>query len=485
MQYRDSFRFIGFLALVAVLGFLVSAVKFIELGIHWHTIIKRAGDLITIVVPPALPATMSIGTSFAIGRLRKSGIFCISPNRVNIGGKVNLACFDKTGTLTEEGLDVLGVRSVDRTTKRFSDLYTDIEDVPIIGAEDARTPFLHALATCHGLKVVDGDVIGDPLDLRMFGFTGWSLEEPDSKDGMARPSEDGGRHGRGSTDGARARRSEDSRVPERASALVQTVVRPPGGQGFDLEAALKAGGKRAHFLELGVIRTFEFVSALRRMSVLVKKLKSKSVEVYVKGAPEVMTDICDPASLPDDYAELLESYTRHGFRVIAVAAKSMAGLTWIKAQRLTREQAESGLRFLGLIVFENKLKAGTAPAIHTLRSARIHCRMCTGDNVRTAVSVARECGMVSESADVYIPSFVTGDQTTPRAEIVWREVEDDSLRLDPYGLTPIEQDDESDSDASDAPYKYSLAITGDVFRWIVDYGALETMQRVRRALQRI
>lgn len=32
------------------------------------------------------------------------------------------------------------------------------------------------------------------------------------------------------------------------------------------------------------------------MSVIVKRLKSTSMEVYVKGAPEVMADICDPDS---------------------------------------------------------------------------------------------------------------------------------------------------------------------------------------------
>jgi magnesium-transporting ATPase (P-type) len=42
-----------------------------------------------------------------------------------------------------------------------------------------------------------------------------------------------------------------------------------------------------------VIRTFDFVSSLRRMSVLVKKLKSQTVEVYVKGAPEALVEICD------------------------------------------------------------------------------------------------------------------------------------------------------------------------------------------------
>src|SRR5271169_4640562 len=87
---------------------------------HWHFIIVRALDLITIIVPPALPATLTIGTSFALSRLRKLEIFCISPNRVNVAGTVDIMCFDKTGTLTEEGLDVLGARSVNRDTNTYA-----------------------------------------------------------------------------------------------------------------------------------------------------------------------------------------------------------------------------------------------------------------------------------------------------------------------------------------------------------------------------
>jgi cation-transporting P-type ATPase 13A2 len=55
-------------------------------------------------VPPALPAAMTVGTVFAINRLKKKKIFCISPPRVNVAGRVNLMVFDKTGTLTEDGL---------------------------------------------------------------------------------------------------------------------------------------------------------------------------------------------------------------------------------------------------------------------------------------------------------------------------------------------------------------------------------------------
>lgn len=37
-----------------------------------------------------------------------------------MGGKLDVVCFDKTGTLTEDGLDVLGVRTVDRDMRFVS-----------------------------------------------------------------------------------------------------------------------------------------------------------------------------------------------------------------------------------------------------------------------------------------------------------------------------------------------------------------------------
>ena len=179
----------------------------------------RALDLITVVVPPALPATLSIGTSFAIGRLRKQGIFCISPSRVNIGGRINVCCFDKTGTLTEDGLDILGVRALERNVHRFGELIEDVHDLP---STRNKADFLHALATCHSLKMVSGEVIGDPLDVKMFEFTKWTLEE-------------------GHVGGTGVVKSRTG--SERPAALVQTVVRPPGSAQFRLEDALKGSSR--------------------------------------------------------------------------------------------------------------------------------------------------------------------------------------------------------------------------------------------------
>jgi cation-transporting P-type ATPase 13A2 len=45
-------------------------------------------------------------------------------------------------------------------------------------------------------------------------------------------------------------------------------------------------------IELGVLKSFEFVSQLRRASVVVRNFGSQHGDIYVKGAPECMKSIC-------------------------------------------------------------------------------------------------------------------------------------------------------------------------------------------------
>lgn len=70
-------------------------------------------DFIIIVVLFVFFVIFIIGMIFVIDCLRKSGIFCILFNWVNIGGKINVVCFDKIGIFIEDGLDVLGVCMID------------------------------------------------------------------------------------------------------------------------------------------------------------------------------------------------------------------------------------------------------------------------------------------------------------------------------------------------------------------------------------
>ena len=84
----------------------------ISYGYGAQTIIVRSLDLFTIAIPPILPSAMTVGTAYSLSRLKMQKIYCISPPRVNVSGRVSLMVFDKTGTLTEEGLQVYGFRAV-------------------------------------------------------------------------------------------------------------------------------------------------------------------------------------------------------------------------------------------------------------------------------------------------------------------------------------------------------------------------------------
>ena len=53
-----------------------------------------------------------------------------------------------------------------------------------------------------------------------------------------------------------------------------------------------------------------------------------------------------------------------------------------------REEAESDLTFLGLLIFQNKLKPQSKPVIRTLLAADIRCVMITGNTwLRAGVSL--------------------------------------------------------------------------------------------------
>ena len=64
---------------------------------------------------------------------------------------------------------------------RFSELVKDpstlLSTQP--GKEDSYSPaaILYTMTTCHSLKLVSDEIIGDPLDAKMFEFTGWTFEE--------------------------------------------------------------------------------------------------------------------------------------------------------------------------------------------------------------------------------------------------------------------------------------------------------------------
>ncbi|XP_043731275.1 probable cation-transporting ATPase 13A4 isoform X3 [Cervus elaphus] len=368
--YRDAIRFLLCLIGTATIGMIYTLCVYVLSGETPGEVVKKALDVITIAVPPALPAALTTGIMYAQRRLKKRGIFCISPQRINVCGQLNLVCFDKTGTLTRDGLDLWGVMPCDGNGFQEVHSFTSGRTLP-------WGPLCAAMTSCHSLILLDGTIQGDPLDLKMFEATTWEMVVS----------------------------GDDFHKGVPGCAM---VVKPCG-----TSSQVPVEG-------IAILHQFPFSSVLQRMTVIVQEMGGDQL-VFMKGAPERVASFCQPETVPTSFVSELQIYTTQGFRVIGLAYKKLEMDHHISA--LMREQVESDLIFLGLLILENRLKEETKPVLEELISARIRTVMITGDNLQTAITVAKKSGMVSESQKVIL---IEANETTgsSSASISWKLLEE-------------------------------------------------------------
>uniref|UniRef100_A0AAX7TBZ9 Polyamine-transporting ATPase 13A3 n=1 Tax=Astatotilapia calliptera TaxID=8154 RepID=A0AAX7TBZ9_ASTCA len=431
--YHDAYLFLLCLVGVAGIGFIYTIVLSIMNKVPAKTIIIESLDIVTITVPPALPAAMTAGIVYAQRRLKRVGIFCISPQRINMCGQLNVVCFDKTGTLTEDGLDLWAIHRAEDGS--FCSPESEAAKVSLV-----NTTFVACMATCHSLTKIEGELSGDPLDLKMFSATGWILEEPTEEETALH------------------------------NPIMPTVVRPPkhiapeAHQSNPLPQSMELSELSA--CEMGIVRQFPFSSALQRMSVVVRRLGAKHMDAFLKGAPEVVASLCRQHTIPQTFTETLEAYTRQGFRVIALAHRQLESkLSWHKVQSLSRDVIETNMEFLGLIIMQNKIKPETAGVLCELQRANIRTLMVTGDNMLTAISVARDCGMVRPCEKVIIADAGPPKDFQP-ASITWHYTENQSSSLD---IVEIELDEGTWDGEVSQEQSYHFAVSGKAFAVIIEY----------------
>lgn len=281
---QDSYKFVILLACIASIGVIYTIITKIMRGVHASHIALEALDLITIVVPPALPAAMTVGRLVAQRRLEGKKIYCTSPRTINVSGSIDCICFDKTGTLTEDGLDMWGVVTV--SDKKFQLPVKDIANLPL-------SETLIGMVTCHGITIIDNQLVGDPLDLKMFESTGWTLEEPDVSDTskfsmlfptIVKPAKDskllkrlpsdlGGTH---------------SRQNSMSSDVIDAISLNNLHDAAFSDSTTELGEQR---LEVGIVRQFPFTSSLQRMSVITRTLGANHYDLYCKGSPEMILSL--------------------------------------------------------------------------------------------------------------------------------------------------------------------------------------------------
>lgn len=173
-----------------------------------------------------------------------------------------------------------------------------------------------------------------------------------------------------------------------------------GGIGDPTELALRIAGAKAEIVAGHVQRLEEipFDSSSKYMAVLVDSRGRRTV--YVKGAPEVIVQMCStqldssgvPQSIdPDDVLHTAGTFARDALRTLALAVKEVPS----DHCDLRHEDLED-LCLVGLQGMIDPPRASAIEAVEQCKEAGIRTVMITGDHPDTAQAVARQLGIPAD-----------------------------------------------------------------------------------------
>jgi Ca2+-transporting ATPase len=161
------------------------------------------------------------------------------------------------------------------------------------------------------------------------------------------------------------------------------------------------------------LKEFAFDSARERMSSIRLWGDGKRLYVFAKGAPESIleqsTDIWDQGHTRQLSAHVKSSIlARHdalaqrAMRNLAYAYKVLPAKTSLK--KLTMEEAESGLTYMGMVSMMDPLREEVPEAMQAAHSAHIKISVVTGDFAATAQAIAAKAGLAKNKKDIPVVS---------------------------------------------------------------------------------
>ncbi len=150
-----------------------------------------------------------------------------------------------------------------------------------------------------------------------------------------------------------------------------------------------------------------------------------AADVFVKGAPERVLEMCDLSAGSDqtdsahkvsEMLQLAESMGRQGYRVLALAKGSAPS----KLDPAQAAPEPSRLTFLGFVGMIDPLRPGVREAISACHKAGISTCMITGDHPVTALAISRDLGLANEPHQVVSGSELAKMSPTEMGQVVKR-----------------------------------------------------------------
>lgn len=325
--------------IVAIIGYLT--------GRPLEDMLKTSIALAIAAVPEGLPAAATITLAIGMNRMVKKNVLMRNLPSVETLGSATVFCTDKTGTLTENEMTLQKIVLDNREIKLSGTGYNpegefSEEERKLDPLQDTtislllKTGLLCSDAALNKKEDGEWEVIGDP------------------------------------TEGA--------------------LVVGAGKAGYERENLQEEEGYQR-------LDEIPFDSDRKFMAVLYESSKDYN-EVFLKGAPDVVVEMCDQiyrdyqiVSLSDEKRQELmkenERMAKKSFRVLAIAYKGEA----VGKDGELEEEIEEGLTFLGFVGMIDPPREDVKESIKTAAKAGIRTIMLTGDQPETAVGIAKNIGI--------------------------------------------------------------------------------------------
>jgi Ca2+-transporting ATPase len=150
-----------------------------------------------------------------------------------------------------------------------------------------------------------------------------------------------------------------------------------------------------------VLEQLPFSTERKYMATMVKSPLLNKKVLYVKGAPEIVLDICKniPAEKSKIEKQLLDYQTKAmrtlGFAYAIIEDDS----SYIKEGKLIFNAQCSMLNFLGIVAISDPVRAEVPDAVQSCLNAGIDVKIVTGDTPGTAKEIGRQIGLWGKGED--------------------------------------------------------------------------------------
>ncbi|WP_394788094.1 cation-translocating P-type ATPase [Rhodoferax sp.] len=193
--------------------------------------------------------------------------------------------------------------------------------------------------------------------------------------------------------------SDATPLPEALHSVLEFAVLASHRRAFDpMETAIVGAGARLlarteHLhTDWTLVEDYPLSPAMLAMSRVWQSPDLRARMIAAKGAPEAIVDLCHlDAAQSQQISRQVAAMAANGLRVLGVASAEF------DAQTLPRNQHDFAFVFLGLVGLEDPVRPEVPQAIAECHAAGIRVVMMTGDHPATALSIARQVGLPTDS----------------------------------------------------------------------------------------